>query len=457
MRASSTITALAPQIAGSSISAAALVEQCFASIAADDRQGASLHAIISLNPDAVVQAHALDLLREATGVRGPLHGIPLVIKDNIDLYGLPTTSGCEALGEAMPRVDALQVERLRNAGAVIVGKTNMAELSFEIRSRSSVAGDVCNPFNTTVTAGGSSGGTAAAIAAGFACAGLGTDTGGSIRIPAAYCGLVGFRPSWGIADMTGIAPLAPSADTVGPIARSVADAALLFAVMTGSRDVSPAGRIRPRRIGVLRQLFGACPEIGAAGRLALELLGSAGFDIVDPVVLPEQLLPDSSVDLVDYEFTAAFDAYLATNFTDGAPASVAELYASGRFLSDYDATLRRRSFPPADLRPHARLQARRARLRRAIDDILHAQRLDALFYPTSAVVPAGLGNPAGGLAPELAAWTGLPALTLPVGQASNRVPIGYELLGNDDWLLLDLAAEVEAVIGCRLYPNSDLR
>lgn len=442
----STITALAPQIARGSVTASALVEQCLERISENDREGVGLHAVIRLNPDALAAAKALDRERRDTGVRGPLHGIPIVVKDNIDLFGLPTTSGCRALAGALPRADAAQVGRLRAAGAVIVAKTNMAELSFEIRSRSSVSGDVRNPFNTAVTSGGSSGGTAAAVAAGFACAGLGTDTGGSIRIPAAYCGLVGFRPSWGAADMTGIAPLAPSADTVGPIARSAADAALMYAVMTRPRD--PMVTTRPRRIGVLRQYFGKDEEISAAGASALQLLISAGFDVIDPMLLPKDLLPDSTVDVVDHEFTEAFDAYLTTNFVSGAPTSVAALYASGLFLPEYNATLHRRSFAPTNRQPHTILLTRRAKLRRAVDDLMRFHRLDALFYPTSAIVPVTLANPAGGLAPELAAWTGLPAITLPISQAANGIPIGFDFLGSADWPLLDIAVKVEAAIGC---------
>ena len=438
-----TITTLAPAIADGSVSATSLVEQCLARIAADDRQGAALHAIIRLNPGAMTEAAALDAEREVSGVRGPLHGIPLVIKDNIDLLGLPTTSGCLGLSDAMPLADAAQVRRLRAAGAIIIAKANMAELSFEIRSRSSVAGDVRNPFDGNVTSGGSSGGTAAAIAAGFALAGLGTDTGGSIRIPAAFCGLVGFRPSWGVADMDGIAPLAPSADTVGPLARSVADAALLFAVMT-SPGAAPAATGTRRRIGVLRQFFGADPQIIAAGESLLQRLTAAGFDIIDPVSLPEEILPNSTVDVVDHEFAEAFDAYLAGNFGSGAPASVAALHASGRFLEDYDATLRRRATLPTDRQPHRLLLERRAALRQAVEALLADHDLGALFYPTSAVVPTTLANPASGLAPELSAWTGLPALTLPVGVATSGLPIGFELLGSADWPLLATAAVVEA-------------
>lgn len=450
----STITTLAPHVAGGLVTASALVERCLDRIGEDDREGAGLHALIRLNPDARSAAEALDREQHVSGVRGPLHGIPIVIKDNIDLRGLPTTSGCYALSAAMPRIDAAQVGRLRDAGAVIIAKTNMAELSFEIRSRSSVAGDVRNPFNTAVTSGGSSGGTAAAIAAGFAYAGLGTDTGGSIRIPAAFCGLVGYRPSWGTVDMAGIAPLAPSADVVGPITRSVADAALIYAVMTARPCAIMTPASRPRRIGVLRRYFGADDEIAAAGASALRLLCNAGFEIIDPVVLPEELLPDSTVDVVDYEFAEAFDAYLGSNFVDGAPTSVAALYASGRFLPDYDATLHRRSIAPANRQPHKLLIARRATLRQAVDDLLHLYRLDALFYPTSAIVPLTLANPASGLAPELAAWTGLPAVTLPTAHAANGIPIGFELLGRADWPLLDVAAEIEAAIGC--YPHCHL-
>ncbi len=189
----------------------------------------AISAVRCLNPRALDQARLADGAPEPQ--RGPLHGVPILLKDNIDVAGLPTTSGCLALAHAMPKGDAAVVRALKAAGAIILGKTNLSEFSFEIRSRSSIGGDVLNPFNLGVTAGGSSGGAAAAVAAGFAPAAIGTDTGGSIRTPAAYNGLIGLRPTWGRIDMAGVAPLAPSTDTVGVLARTVPDARLLLGVL----------------------------------------------------------------------------------------------------------------------------------------------------------------------------------------------------------------------------------
>ena len=182
-------------------------------VAADDRAPRPLNAIRRINPLAVEDAGAAD--RRPFDSRKPLHGIPLVLKDNIDMAGMPTSSGARAMAAAMPWRDAGVVRRLRDAGAILLAKTNLSEFSFEIRSRSSLAGDVLNPFDRDVTAGGSSGGAAAAVAAGFAVAAVGTDTGGSIRTPAAFNGLVGLRPTHGLVDSSGVAPLAPSTDTLG--------------------------------------------------------------------------------------------------------------------------------------------------------------------------------------------------------------------------------------------------
>lgn len=191
------------------------------------------HAMLAINPQAEAEAEAADHAAAQGQGLGPLHGVVLAIKDNIDVAGMATTSGCKALARAMVPGDAPVVARLRAAGAVVVGKTNLSEFSFEIRSRSSLGGDVRCPFAPDSTAGGSSGGSAVAVARGFAMAALGTDTGGSIRIPAACNGLVGLRPAHGMLSLEGVAPLAPSTDTIGPITRSVADARLLYEIMGG--------------------------------------------------------------------------------------------------------------------------------------------------------------------------------------------------------------------------------
>lgn len=417
-----TISAIAPRLSRGEITAAALLDQCLAAIEACDGR---LHAMLALNSSARAEAEAADRAITAGGYLGPLHGIPLVIKDNIDMAGLPTTSGCVGLREAIPYRDADQVARLRAAGAIIVGKTNLSEFSFEIRSRSSLGGDVLHPLDHRVTPGGSSGGTAVAISAGFALAGLGTDTGGSIRVPAAYTGLVGFRPAHGVLSMRGIAPLAPSTDTVGTMARSVEDVAILLAAMGVETGPPPE---RPLRVGILRQAFGPHAAIAAAAGQAIARLAAAGAVIIDPVALNEGMLPLGGEHIVDAEFADAFDRYLAANFISGtAPGSLAALIASGAHLPEYREGLQSRLDRKGGS-TRAILDSHR-QLTEALAGLIARERLDALLFPTSQVVPDSLDNPKGGWAPELAARSGWPALSVPSGGIVSRLPVGVELLG----------------------------
>jgi Asp-tRNA(Asn)/Glu-tRNA(Gln) amidotransferase A subunit family amidase len=376
-----------------------------------------------------------------------LHGIPVVLKDNIDMRGMPTSSGNRAMAHAMPLRDAAQVARLRAAGAVIVGKANLSEFSFDIRSRSSLGGDVRNPFNRAVTAGGSSGGSAAAVAAGFAVAALGTDTGGSIRVPAAYTGLVGLRPTTGLIDNIGIAPLAPSTDTVGPIARCVADIGVMLHVMA---DMAPAPiqhGLAGVRVGVMRQAFGDDPEIAMAMAQALEVMREAGALLIDPVLLPRDILPTKRAHVVDWEFRLAFDAYLASHFEPGtAPGSLAEIMASGAYLPEHRADLARRMERTSlDAQAYRAILAYHRAMKEALLSLMDGESLDALVYPTSMVTPTSLENPPGGWAPELAANSGFPALTLPIAQAQHGPYIGLELLARagEEPLLLSLGADLE--------------
>jgi Asp-tRNA(Asn)/Glu-tRNA(Gln) amidotransferase A subunit family amidase len=442
-----TIAALAPRLVSGDLSAVALLEQCLAAIVAHDPV---LRAMLVLDPDARAHAQACDAEARAGHVRGPLHGVPIVVKDNIDVAGLPTTSGCRALAGAMPLRDADQVARLKAAGAVILGKTNLSEFSFEIRSRSSLGGDVRNPFAPHATSGGSSGGTAAAIAAGFAVAGLGSDTGGSIRVPASYTGLVGLRPTHGLIDAAGVAPLAPSTDTIAPMARSVADVTLLFQVMGGVMEEGP---VEGLRVGVLRQAFGQNAEIAAATEGACAILKRAGVDIVDPVALPSLVLPIGRPHIVDAEFADAFDAYLSTNFQPGtAPGGLDAIVAEGAFLDEYRDDLHRRMRQRGDNR--TAILAYHAELRCALEALMAYRHLDAMICPTSMVLPETLDNPKGGWAPELAACSGWPALCVPAGASAAGMPIGVELLGKAgaESLLLSLGRAIELGVGCRLLP-----
>lgn len=433
-----TIATIAPRLARGQISARALLNACLSRIAACD---GALHAMLALNPASRPDADAADRAVAQGRTLGPLHGIPIVIKDNIDLAGMPTTSGSIGLRNALPLRDADMVARLRAVGAIIVGKTNLSELSFEIRSRSSLGGDVIHPLDPGVTPGGSSGGAAVAVHAGFALAALGTDTGGSLRIPAAYTGLVGFRPALGALSMRGIAPLAPSTDTVGPIARSVEDVEILLAAMGLYFGAAPA---RPFRVGVLRQAFGSDPHIAAAVQHAVARLERQGIGMVDPVALPEDVLPIGGEHIVDAEFADAFDVYLATNFRPGsAPADIAELVQRGAHLPEYAQTLRARLARKGG--STAAILAAHARLTTAMAGLMASERLDGLLFPTSRVVPTSFDNPKGGWAPELAARSGWPALSVPSGSLVARLPVGVELIGppGTEAILLALAGLIE--------------
>jgi Asp-tRNA(Asn)/Glu-tRNA(Gln) amidotransferase A subunit family amidase len=455
-----TLTELAAQMTEGSQTAEALVACCLARITAHDRAGAGIGAMLRLNPQALDQARSLDAERARGNVRGKLHGIPIVVKDNIDVAGLPTSSGCLALAGALPLRDAGVVSRLREAGAVILGKTNLSEFSFEIRSRSSLGGDVRNPFDRTVTAGGSSGGTAASIAAGFAVAGLGTDTGGSIRTPSSYTGLVGLRPSFGLVDRSGTAPLAPTTDTVGPMGRSVQDIAILLAAMAGmpcGRFLPDRFKLRDARVGVLRQAFGEDPEIGAIIGAAIATMDAAGARVIDPVRIERDLLPTGGPHIVDWEFRPHFDHYLETNFVSGtAPVSLAQIVQSGAYLAEYREVLARRAaISTLDTPDYRAILARHARLKKALLDLMDTNALDILVYPASAVLPTSLENPSGGWAPELAACSGMPAVTLPVGRSKGGIPVGIEFLGrpHDEVRLLGLAGDLEQVAPCRYVPD----
>src|SRR5581483_6786061 len=258
--------------------------------------------MIALNARALADADALDRERASGHVRGPLHGIPIVVKDNYDTFDMPTTAASLSMTGSMAERDAFQVRKLRDAGVVIVGKTNLHEFARGITSVSTLGGQTRNPYDPTRNPGGSSGGTGAAVAANFAAAGMGTDTCGSIRYPAAHNNLVGLRPTLGLSSRSGIVPLAHSQDVGGPLARTVVDVAILMDATAGTDPDDPVtrdadarkaasyrasldpGALRGKRIGVLRSLFGGEPEDQRAGsvvRTALAAMAQRGAVLVD--------------------------------------------------------------------------------------------------------------------------------------------------------------------------------
>ena len=308
-----------------------LVDSYLARIQAYDQAGPRLNSIVLLNPRAREEADAMDRERADKGPRGPLHGIPVLIKDNYDTADMPTSGGALALATLQPSADAFQVKKLRDAGAVILGKTTMHELASGITNISSLTSQTRNPYDLYRTPGGSSGGTGAAIGASFAAAGMGSDTCGSIRIPAANQNLVGLRGTHGLSSRSGVMPLSSTQDIAGPLARTVTDLAIMLDATVGPDPADPItkenaghipktyreslveGGLKGARIGVLRSLWGSAPEdeeVAGIVRRALDSMKTQGAEVVD-VAVPglDDLLRESSV--IDDEFKFDLMAYLA--------------------------------------------------------------------------------------------------------------------------------------------------
>ena len=403
-----------------------------------------LNAILGVDPTAMAQAERCQQHRGRGLPIGPLHGVPLIVKDNIACATLPLTLGCKGLASLRASNDALVIRRLRAAGAIILARANLSEFAFDVRSRSSLGGDVHNPLRPGVTAGGSSGGSAAAVAAGMAAGALGTDTGGSIRIPCSYTGLVGLRPAFRREMLQGIAPLSLSKDTVGPMVHTVRDAALLHAIMHGERPaIVEALPLKGVRLGRVNQLEGDDPQQLSVWYRALARLRQAGATIIDmelPVLAEVASRTCLSVD----EFHCAINAWLADQ--QGAPHNLRQLVAGGECLAEFVPLLIRMMDCHRLKTPQWRSGRRFQRdLYRTLGQAAQAQRIDAFLYPSVHRRPDNLEKMPPGCAPELAAISGLPAITLPCGSDDGGLPVGMELLATtrDEPFLLALALACE--------------
>ncbi|MEY4635189.1 MAG: hypothetical protein RJA55_987 [Acidobacteriota bacterium] len=438
----------AAQTAGR-VTARGLVDSYLARIQAYDQAGPRLNTIVMLNPRAREDADALDRERAEKGVRGPLHGIPVVIKDNYDTADMPTSGGNLGLATMQPAADAFQVRKLREAGAVILGKTTMHELAAGITNISSLTSQTRNPYDLMRVPGGSSGGTGAAIGASLAAAGMGSDTCGSIRIPAANQNMVGLRGTHGLSSRTGVMPLSSTQDIAGPLARTVTDLAIMLDATVGPdptdpitadgaahiprsyRDALTPGGLKGARIGVLRGLFGTAPEddeVGNLVRKALDGMKTQGAEVVD-ITVPglDELLRDSSVIADEFKFDLA--AYLAKQ--PNAPVkSLGEIIERGLHHDQLDATFRLRNSPEKkETERYRQAFVKRRALRAAVLATLEEQRLAVLAYPTLRRKPAMIGEAQAGSNCQLSATTGLPAITMPAGFTADGLPIGLELLG----------------------------
>jgi len=462
----------------------ALVQGYLDRIGAYDKQGPRLNAILTLNPRALAEADRLDTVLGKRGAGGPLFCVPLVLKDNYNTADLPTTGGSKSLEGARPAKDAFVVARLRGAGAIVLGKSNMHEFALSGTTVSSLGGQTLNPYDLTRTPGGSSGGTGAAVAANLAIAGTGSDTVNSIRSPASANSLVGLRPTHGLLSVTGIMPVSSTQDAIGPIGRHVVDVATLLQVMAAADPADPrtrghphgdyraaldAGALKGRRIGVLRVMFGSRPEhaeVNAVMQQALAALAGAGAVLVDvdaPDLNAVKLIGDN--DVQKFEFKAVMDRYLAT-IPDAPVKSVDAIVASGSYdhptLENFLKSAV--SFRDGLAEPDYRLRLGRNDVTRALlTKVMDDNRVDALVYPLQKrlVVPVTELNQAdrNGI---LASVTGFPAITVPAGfsaptaTAPLGVPVGMDILGRpwSEQRLIGFAYAFEQATRVRQPPQS---
>ena len=456
------------------VSSVELVRRYFERIDAYDDKGPGLNALISRNPRALDEAIALDAERRERGSRGPLHGIPILVKDNFEVSGLPMTGGSLAFeGYIAPR-DAFAIAKLRAAGAVILGKTNLHELAYGITSISSLGGQTRNPYDPTRNPGGSSGGTGAAVAASFAAAGMGTDTCGSIRIPSAHNNLFGLRGTQGLVSRGGIIPLSNTQDIGGPLARTVTDLAIMLDAVVGLDPNDDATResegrlprtflgvigessLRGMRIAPVRALFGNAPEdaeVAAVVQSALEWLPRLGAEVVDAEMPDLQMLLQGT-SLINFEFKFNLLDYLAAH--PGAPVhSLADILASGRYHPAVDGVFKRaESVAARESDAYHQALDRRKALRAAVLAFMDEHKLDALAYPTLRRKAAVIGEGQGGSNCQLSPATDLPALSMPAGFTADGLPVGVELLGRPwrDGQLLTIAYAYEQAARPRRPP-----
>lgn len=467
------------------LTARQLVELYLRRIEAYDKQGPAINAIIRINPNALERADELDSIFAATGeFVGPLHGVPVIVKDNYDTHDMPTTAGSASLAGSIPPDDAFQVRRIREAGAIVLAKSNMAEFAFSPYQTvgSALPGHTLNPYALNRVPAGSSGGTAAAVSASFGAVGLGTDTGNSIRGPSSHTALVGIRSTMGLTSRDGIVPLYLDRDIGGPMARTVADAVAVFDVIAGYDPQDPVTEgsqerrpdryaaflredgLNGARIGVVRQISNtetADAEILERFEAALETMRQKGAIIVDPANIPEQ----DEIPLRDRwcpRFRHDINEYLAGLGSKAPVKSLAEIIESGRFHPSIASSLEYFSKiegGPDDNEACQRARRNADRLRAGVRRVMGELQLDALVHPTWSNPPRLIGDlntPHGDNSQYLSPHTGFPAITVPMGFVRDSLPVGLQIIG-DAWSepkLIAIAYAYEQATHHRRPPSS---
>ena len=464
-----------------------LVEWYIRRVEAIDSSGPQLNSMIEINPDALRIARSLDAEWKTSGPRGPLHGIPVVLKANIDTADqMHTSAGSLAMADHAPPADAFVVKRLRDAGAVILGKSNLSEWANFRSSQSSsgwssVGGQTKNPYDTARSPCGSSSGSAVAVAANLTVLAVGTETDGSVVCPAGVNGIVGIKPTLGLVSRSGIIPIAHSQDTAGPMARSVRDAAMLLTAMTGIDADDPATAnaeihhdyssnltadgLRKRRVGIIRSYYGAGsnPGVDAILESSVAVLEKQGATIVDNIEYEVANMHDAEYEVLLYEFRADLNSYLEKS---NAPMqSLADLIAfneghatTAMPIFGQDILLAAEEKGPLTTPEYLEaLETSRRLARAAIDGAMDQHNLDALVAPTNG--PAWMidhvnGDNFGIGSSSLAAISGYPSITVPAGQVSG-LPIGISFIGKawNEKQLIEIAYAFEQATGARFAPN----
>ena len=459
-----TVADLQKRMASGALTSRRIVEAYLGRIEALDRRGPSLGSVIETNPDALSIADALDAERRAKGPRGPLHGVPVLLKDNIDTADkTTTTAGSLALEGSRPAQDAPLARRLREAGAVLLGKANLSEWA-NFRSTRSVSGwsgrggQCRNPYALDRNPSGSSSGSGAAVAANLVALAVGTETDGSIVSPSNNCGVVGIKPTVGLVSRTGVVPISESQDTAGPMARTVADAAALLTALAGpdprDRATAEAAKhaadytrfldaegLRGARIGVARNMAGFHPDTDALFEGALAELKRRGAEVVDPADVPNvKELNEPEYQVMLFEFKAGLDAYLGALGPQAPVRSLADAIAfnernKGREMPYFGQEIFVKAAEMGPLTSPAYREAlekcRRLSRGEGIDAVMDKHRLDALVAPTGApawVIDPVSGDHFVGGNSTPAAVAGYPTVTVPMGLVFG-LPVGLSFIG----------------------------
>jgi amidase len=453
-----TIAQIEAALRDGSMTCRSLVEQYLARIDAHDKKGAALNAIVIVNPDALKIAGDLDRRFRQSGPVGPMHCVPVIVKDNYETIDMPTTAGSLSLKGMMTGKDAFVVKRLRDAGGVMIAKSNMAEFAFSpVETVNSILpGYTRNPYDTSRVTAGSSGGSAAAVAANFAAVALASDTGDSIRGPAAHQALVGLRSTMGLVSRGGVVPLNSAADIAGAVTRTVADTVAVLEVIAGPDPADPvtatgrdrvaandsaslrADGLKGARLGVLHQAYDTPTldrEVDDVFRGALGELRNLGAEVVDPVEVAGLDAMRGGQGAGCNQFKHDLNAYLGA-LGDKAPMhSLEDIVKSRRFHPSIQARLE--SGQAADDVPGQSPGCRsrdefREKLRAAVVALMDAMQLDALVYPTWSNPPRLIGDlntPGGDNNQLFAPSTGFPAITVPMGYTRGTLPAGLQFFG----------------------------